>query len=97
MEQKQSGVARVRASLGPRFYFSMAAGYPLLIKVFLWFCLALVYPVWVVAVLFSLVCYYVLYAVLWTLFLPLRLWLKVRHPDRLEAWKREQREKKQRS
>jgi hypothetical protein len=34
--------------------------------------------------------YYVLYAVLWTVFLPLRIWIKACPPAQVEAWKRQQ-------
>jgi hypothetical protein len=78
--------------MGPRFYFSMASGYPLVVRLFLWLCLALVYPVWVFVVLCGLAAYYVLYAVLWIIFLPLRMWMKARHPEQVEAWKRQQQE-----
>src|SRR3954468_1944872 len=39
--------------MGPRFVWSMAEGYPVVLKQFIQFCLILIYPAWVFGVLFA--------------------------------------------
>lgn len=80
-EAQTSAGKRMLKSMDPRFLLSMADGYPVVIKQFLQFCLVLIYPAWVAGVLFSAVVYYVVYAVLWVLFAPIRLWMKKNRPD----------------
>lgn len=84
-EPKQSGFRRIFASLSPKLVWSMADGYPVVIKQFLQFCLVLVYPGWVFGVLVGAVLYglfYVtVYPILWVLFWPMRAWMKKNRPD----------------
>lgn len=58
-------------------------GYPVIVKQFLQFCLILIYPAWVFAVLAGGTLYFVLWALLW----PLRAWMKANHPQDYEASK----------
>jgi hypothetical protein len=75
---------------------SQAEGYPVVIKQFLQLCLVLVYPAWVFAVLCGLAVYYVvllpgyyvLLAVFWVLFWPLRMRQKKKNPEEYEAYKK---------
>jgi hypothetical protein len=66
--------------MSPRFVLSQAEGYPVVINQFLQFCLILIYPAWVVAILFSATMYYTVYFTLWLLFSPLRAWMKKNRP-----------------
>lgn len=84
-EAQTSAGKRMLKSMSPRFVWSMADGYPVVIKQFLQFCLVLIYPAWVFGVLFSAVVYYVVYGVLWVLFAPIRLWMKKNRPDEYAA------------
>ncbi len=72
-------------SMSPKLVWSMAEGYPVVIKQFLQFCLILIYPGWVAGVLFSMVVYglfYItVYPVLWVLFWPMRNYQKKHHPE----------------
>ncbi len=85
VEAETSAGKRMLKSMSPRFVWSMADGYPVVIKQFLQFCLILIYPAWVVGVLFSAAIYYPVYGVLWVLFSPLRLWMKKNRPDEYAA------------
>jgi hypothetical protein len=84
-EAKQSGFRRIFASMSPKLVWSMAEGYPVVLKQFIQFCLILIYPAWVAAVLFSAAMYglfYItVYPVLWVLFWPMRAWMKKNRPD----------------
>ena len=93
----ETSVARgLLKSISPRFVWSQAEGYPVVIKQFLQFCLILVYPAWVFAALFMLALYYVvllpgyyvLLAVGWVLFWPLRVSQKKKNPEEYEEYKR---------
>lgn len=72
---------RMRTAMSPRFLLAEADGYPVVVKQFLQFCLILIYPAWLVAVLLSAAMYFTVYAVLWTLTWPLRAWMKKNRPD----------------
>ncbi|QEN15835.1 hypothetical protein ACRDU6_26900 [Mycolicibacterium sp. ELW1] len=76
---------RMVASMSPRAVWSMADGQPVVIKQFVQFCLILVYPAWIVGMLFAVAFYYAGYAVLWVLFAPIRLWMKKNRPDEYAA------------
>jgi YggT family protein len=84
-EAKASSWQRMLASMSPKFVWSMAEGYPVVIKQFLQFCLILIYPAWVAGVLFSMAIYglfYItVYPVLWLLFWPMRNYQKKHHPE----------------
>lgn len=84
-EAKTSKWQQMLASMSPKFVWSMADGYPVVIKQFLQFCLILIYPAWVFGVLFSMAVYglfYItVYPVLWVLFWPLRNHQKKHHPE----------------
>jgi len=75
--------------MSPRFVWSMADGYPVVIKQFLQFCLILIYPAWVFAVLVGGLCqllfYVTVYPVLWVLFWPMRAYQKKHHPEEYAA------------
>ena len=84
-ETQTSGWKRLLHSMSPKFVWSMADGYPVVIKQFLQFCLVLIYPGWIAGVLFSMVAYglfYVtVYPVLWLIFWPMRNYQKKHHPE----------------
>ncbi len=65
----------------PRFLLSLASGYPVGVKQFLWFCLILIYPAWLFAVLASAALYFTVYGTLWVLFWPVGAWMKRNRPD----------------
>lgn len=75
--------------MSPRLVWSMADGYPVVIKQFLQFCLVLIYPAWVFAVLvgglFQLAFYVTVYPLLWLLFWPVRAHQKKNHPEEYAA------------
>ncbi|BBY57574.1 hypothetical protein [Mycolicibacterium sarraceniae] len=75
-------------SLSPRSVWAMADPYPVVVKWFVQFCLIIVYPAWVVGLLFGLAIYYAVYGVLWVLWVllaPMRLWMKKNRPDEYAA------------
>jgi hypothetical protein len=82
--------------MSPRVVLSQAEGYPMVIKQFLQFCLILIYPAWVFSVLFMFVFYYVillpgkyvLLAVFWVLFWPLRMRQKKKNPEEYEEYRK---------
>lgn len=84
-EDKQSTWRQLVGAMSPRTVWSWADGYPVVLKQFVQFCLVIVYPAWVVGVLFGLACYglfYVtVYPVLWLLFWPMRAWMKKNRPQ----------------
>ena len=80
-----SAGARMLKSLSPRAVLAMADPYPVVLKQFVQFCLIIVYPGWVVGLLFGLAIYYCVYGVLWVLFAPIRLWMKKNRPDEYAA------------
>jgi hypothetical protein len=80
-EAETSTGKKMLKSMSLRFVLSQAEGYPVVIKQFIQFCLILIYPAWVVGVLFSAALYYAVYAPLWLLFWPVRAWMKKNRPD----------------
>jgi YggT family protein len=75
---------RAWATAKPGFVLGQADGYPAGVKQFLQFCLVLIYPAWVFAVLAGLA----LYGVLWVVFSPLRVWMKRKDPEAYAASQR---------
>ncbi len=75
--------------MSPRLVWSMAEGYPVVVKQFLQFCLILIYPAWVFAVLvgglFQLAFYVTVYPLLWLLFWPVRAYQKKHNPEEYAA------------
>ena len=73
----------------PRLVWSMAEGYPVVLKQFIQFCLILIYPAWVFAVLvgglFQLAFYVTVYPLLWLLFWPVRAHQKKHNPEEYAA------------
>ena len=76
------------AAMSPRYVWSMADGYPVVLKQFIQFCLILIYPAWLFGMLVSAVIYYSVYGVLWVLFSPIRLWMKKNRPEDYAASQR---------
>jgi hypothetical protein len=72
-------------SMSLPFVLSQADGYPVVIKQFLQFCLLLIYPAWVFAVLVGAAIFYTLYFFMWTIFWPLRAWMKKNKPEEYAA------------
>ena len=68
----------------PRFLWSMAEGYPVVLKQFIQFCLIIIYPGWVffviVAAALHALFYVTVYPVLWVLFWPMRAYQKENPP-----------------
>ncbi|MEA2193529.1 MAG: hypothetical protein QOI73_3650 [Solirubrobacteraceae bacterium] len=75
---------RFGAAARPGFLLSQADGYPVGVKQFLQFCLILIYPGWLFALLFM----WVTYGVFWVVFSPLRLWMKRNRPEDYAASQR---------
>jgi YggT family protein len=75
--------------MSPRLVWSMAEGYPVVLKQFIQFCLILIYPAWVFAVLvggaLTGLFYVTVYPILWVLFWPLRQSQKKNHPAEYAA------------
>jgi hypothetical protein len=80
-EAETSTGKRLLKAMSLRFVLSQAEGYPVGIKQFLQFCLILIYPAWIVGVLFSAALYYAVYGPLWLLFWPVRAWMKKNRPE----------------
>jgi hypothetical protein len=76
VEAETSTVTKYLKAMSPRFVWSMADGYPVVVKQFLQFCLILIYPAWVfgiVALAAAHALFYVtIYPILWVLFWPVR-------------------------
>jgi YggT family protein len=89
VEAETSKVQQYLKAMSPRYVLSMAEGYPVVIKQFLQFCLIIIYPAWVFAVLVGaalhLLFYVTVYPVLWLLFWPVRAWQKKNNPEEYEA------------
>ncbi len=85
VEAQTSTTKRYLKAMSPRFVWSMADGYPVVLKQFIQFCLILIYPAWVAGVLFAaalhLLFYVTIYPVLWLLFWPMRAHQKKHHPE----------------
>jgi hypothetical protein len=88
-EAETSKVKRFLRMMSPRYVWSMAEGYPVVVKQFLQFCLILIYPGWVFAVLvgglLTLLFYVTVYPILWLLFWPVRAYQKKNHPEEYAA------------
>lgn len=84
-EAKSSTFRRMLAAMSPRLVWSMAEGYPVVLKQFIQFCLIIIYPAWVFGVLFSAAVYAVVYPVLWVIFWPVREWMKRNRPEEYAA------------
>lgn len=84
-EAETSKVKQYLHAMSPRFVWSMAEGYPVVLKQFIQFCLIIIYPAWVFAVLVGaavhLLFYVTVYPVLWLLFWPLRAYQKKNNPE----------------
>ena len=89
VEAETSKVQQYLKAMSPRYVLSMAEGYPVVMKQFLQFCLIIIYPAWVFAVLVGaalhLLFYVTVYPVLWLLFWPVRAWQKKNNPEEYEA------------
>jgi hypothetical protein len=81
--EEQSFALKVFSAMHPRAYYGQYSGLVPGLREFVWLGLTFVYPVWLVALLLALVLryvlYYVLVAVLWVLFIPVRLFVRVTH------------------
>lgn len=84
-EAETSTVKRYLKMASPRYLFSMAEGYPVVLKQFIQFCLILIYPGWIffliVAAALHALFYVTVYPVLWLLFWPMRAYQKKHHPE----------------
>jgi hypothetical protein len=87
-EAETSTGKRMLKSMSPRFVWSMADGYPVVLKQFIQFCLILIYPAWLFGVLAGAVMYYSVYGVLWVVLSPIRLWMKKNRPEDYAASQR---------
>src|SRR3954447_17446649 len=89
VEAETSKVQQYLKAMSPKFLWSMAEGYPVVLKQFIQFCLILIYPGWVffviVAALLHLLFYVTVYPVLWVLFWPIRASQKKNHPEEYAA------------
>lgn len=89
VEAKTSKWQQFLHMMSPRLVWSMADGYPVVLKQFIQFCLILIYPAWVFAVLvgglFQLAFYVTVYPLLWLLFWPVRAHQKKNHPEEYAA------------
>jgi hypothetical protein len=89
LEAQPSKFKRFMGAMSPRFVWSMADGYPVVLKQFIQFCLILIYPAWVFAVLagglVTLLFYVTVYPILWVLFWPMRANQKKNHPEEYAA------------
>jgi len=88
-EAEESTGKQLLKAMSPRFVWSQAEGYPVVIKQFLQFCLILIYPAWVFGALFIAAMhglfYITVYPVLWLLFWPVRAYQKKNHPEEYAA------------
>lgn len=95
-EAETSTVNKLLKSMSLPFVLSQADGYPVVIKQFLQFCLLLIYPAWIFAALVMFAIYYVillpgyyvLLAVFWVLFWPLRVRQKKKNPEEYEEYRK---------
>lgn len=85
VEAKTSKWQQFLHMMSPRLVWSMADGYPVVLKQFIQFCLIIIYPAWVFGVLFSAAVYAVVYPVLWVIFWPVREWMKRNRPEEYAA------------
>jgi hypothetical protein len=89
LEAETSKWKQFTGAMNPRFVLSMADGYPVVLKQFIQFCLIIIYPAWVFAVLcgglVTLLFYVTIYPLLWLLFWPVRANQKKNHPEEYAA------------
>jgi hypothetical protein len=89
LEAETSKWKQFTHAMSPRLVWSMADGYPVVLKQFIQFCLILIYPAWVFAVLcgglVTLLFYVTVYPVLWLLFWPVRAYQKKNNPEEYAA------------
>lgn len=97
VEAAPTWTGKIMALAHPRFWFSMAEGYPVGLKQFLQLGLLISYPAW----LFVVVLYGPLWVVgkilewiLWVLFWPVRAMHKKNNPEEYAAFQAEQKAKK---
>jgi hypothetical protein len=92
-EAQTSKVKRFQHMMSPRYVWSMAEGEPVVLKQFIQFCLIIVYPAWVFAVLAGAAVtglfYITIYPFLWLLFWPMRAHQKKHHPEEYAATRAE--------
>ena len=97
-EAQTSTVQKYLQAMSPRTLWSMAEGYPVVLKQFIQFCLIIIYPAWVFGVLFGAVIhvlfYITVYPVLWLLFWPVRAHQKKHHPEEYAANRAKYKKKK---
>jgi hypothetical protein len=88
-EAETSKVKQFLHAMSPSYVWSMAEGYPVVVKQFIQFCLILIYPGWVFAVLagglVTLLFYVTVYPILWLLFWPVRAYQKKNNPEEYAA------------
>ncbi|MBI3228252.1 MAG: hypothetical protein HYZ39_24710 [Mycolicibacterium cosmeticum] len=91
-EAETSKVQQYLKMMSPRYFLSMAEGYPVVLKQFIQFCLIIIWPAWVFTVLvgaaFHLLFYVTIYPILWVLFWPMRNHQKKNHPEEYAASQR---------
>jgi YggT family protein len=84
-EAETSKVKQYLKAASPRFLWSMADGYPVVLKQFIQFCLIIIYPAWIFFVICAaalhLLFYVTVYPVLWLLFWPMRAYQKKHNPE----------------
>ncbi|MHA3019694.1 hypothetical protein ACXPWS_05415 [Mycobacterium sp. BMJ-28] len=89
VEAQTSKVGQYLHAMSPKFVLSMAEGYPVVLKQFIQFCLIIIWPAWVFAVLVGAAChllfYVTVYPLLWLLFWPVRAYQKKHHPEEYAA------------
>ncbi len=89
MEAERSKWKQFLHMMSPRLVWSMAEGYPVVLKQFIQFCLIIIYPAWVLTVLVGaalhLLFYVTIYPILWVLFWPIRNNQKKNHPQEYAA------------
>lgn len=92
VEPKKSNWRLLVDALKPATVWKMADGQPVVLKQFVQFCLILIYPAWVFAILVFLagygLFYITVYPVLWVLFWPVRAWMKKNRPEEYAASQR---------
>jgi hypothetical protein len=83
-EAQSSTWARMLHAASPRYVWSMAEGYPVVLKQFIQFCLIIIYPAWLFLVLIAWPVWLVgklLEAMLMVLFWPVRAIYRRNNPE----------------
>ena len=91
-EAEESTGKQLLKAMSPRFVWSQAEGYPVVIKQFLQFCLILIYPAWLFLVLLAWPIWAVgkvLEGILYVLFWPVRALHKRNNPEEYAAFQEE--------